>query len=113
MTTNEWDVSCNEFNEQILNTTVYFKLIYLDNSILVWIGTAPLLNNLSVGLPLSNGEVRSTKILAQSSDILSLKLSERLAKKTKKQIFVSTEIQTENEQLTSAIEARLFQEINR
>lgn len=44
-------ISVSDFTRHILDKIVHFKIIKLDESLFVWIGTNPVLSNMAVAMP--------------------------------------------------------------
>ncbi|GFR83866.1 proteasome assembly chaperone 4 [Elysia marginata] len=68
-----------DFSENMTDKTVYFKLMLLDGSFFVWIGTEPRLANMAVSMPPKYENTPSTSVLLgskseENSASLALKL---------------------------------------
>ncbi|KAK3761073.1 hypothetical protein RRG08_022477 [Elysia crispata] len=100
-----------DFTENFSDTTVHFKLMVLDSSFFVWIGTDPKLANIAVSMPPKYDDLPSTStLLGSKSEENSASLSLKLAKKFKQQVFVSCSVPFDP-QLSLLIEKRLMEEL--
>ncbi|KAK2556923.1 Proteasome assembly chaperone 4 [Acropora cervicornis] len=99
------------FSDTLLDQTVYFQVLRMKDSLYIWIGSSPELSSLAVAMCTRYDSVPSVaNLLGSKADLNSSTLAQRLAKKTKKQCFVSYNVPTEN-MLLSLVEQRINQEI--
>lgn len=100
-----------DFCENIADKTVHFKLMVMDSSFFVWIGTEPTLANMAVAMPPKYENIPSTStILGSQSEENSASLALKLAKKFKQQVFVSCSVPFDP-QVSLLIEKRLMEEL--
>ncbi|RUS84997.1 hypothetical protein EGW08_007242 [Elysia chlorotica] len=100
-----------DFAENFSDKTVHFKLMVLDSSFFVWIGTDPKLANMAVAMPPKFDNLPSTSTLFGSKcEETSASLSVKLAKKFQQQVFVSCSVPFDP-QLSLLIEKRLVEEL--
>ncbi|XP_014671831.1 PREDICTED: proteasome assembly chaperone 4-like [Priapulus caudatus] len=89
-------VSLHSFSEKLLDKHVHFQIYCLKDSCLIWIGHDPaVMKNLSVAMPnprLSACPVATSHLMGDFDDTTSTALAERLSKKTKQQVFVSSNL---------------------
>ncbi|KAM5156664.1 proteasome assembly chaperone 4 [Mantella aurantiaca] len=106
-------ISIHNFSDKICDKTVHFHVMSLQDCFLLWIGLSPSLCNLAVAMCSRYDSVPlSALILGDKSDPTSGSFAQRLAKKTKKQVFVSISIPTNDSQLLLLIEKRIKQEMD-
>lgn len=99
------------FSDTLLDQTVHFQVLKMKDSLYIWIGSSPELSSLAVAMCTRYDSVPSVaNLLGSKADLNSSTLAQRLAKKTKKQCFVSYNVPTENMML-SLVEQRINQEI--
>lgn len=99
------------FSDTLLDQTVHFQVLRMKDSLYIWIGSSPELSSLAVAMCTRYDSVPSVaNLLGSKADLNSSTLAQRLAKKTKKQCFVSYNVPTEN-MLLSLVEQRINQEI--
>ncbi|CAM5091371.1 unnamed protein product [Eretmochelys imbricata] len=99
---------CGRAGEQL----VHFHAMRLRDSLFLWVGAEPALRSLAVAMcsPYDSIPV-STSLLGGASDTISNSLAQRLARKTKKQIFVSYNLQNTDSSFTLHIENRIKEEM--
>lgn len=101
----------HSFSDTLLDQIVHFQVLRMKDSLYIWIGSSPELSSLAVAMCTRYDSVPSVaNLLGSKADLNSSTLAQRLAKKTKKQCFVSYNVPTEN-MLLSLVEQRINQEI--
>ncbi|XP_018419849.1 PREDICTED: proteasome assembly chaperone 4 [Nanorana parkeri] len=106
-------ISIHNFSDKICDKPVHFHVMSLQDCFLLWFGFSPSLSNLAVGMcSRFDSAPLSTLILGDKSDPTASSFAQRLAKKTKKQVFVSISIPTNDSQLLMLIEKRIKQEMD-
>ncbi|GFO20731.1 proteasome assembly chaperone 4 [Plakobranchus ocellatus] len=109
----ETKIKILDFSENLLDKTVHFKLMTLDSSFFVWIGTNLQLTNMAVSMPPIFDNTPSTStILGSKCEETSASLALKLAKKFKQQVFVSCTVPFDP-QLSLLIEKRLMEELKK
>ncbi|XP_040182537.1 proteasome assembly chaperone 4-like [Rana temporaria] len=99
-------------SSHLCDRAVHFHVMSLQDCFLVWVGFSPSLRNLAMAMCSRYDTVPlSTLILGDKSDPTSSSFAQRLAMKTKKQVFVSISIPTTDSQLLLLIEKRIKQEM--
>ncbi|OCT76385.1 hypothetical protein XELAEV_18031584mg, partial [Xenopus laevis] len=100
-------------SEKICEQLVHFHVMAMEDCFFLWVGLSPLLANLSVAMcrRFKNNNM-STLVLGDTSDIMSTSFAQRLAKKTKKQVFSSMNIPNKESQLMILVEKRIRQEMD-
>ncbi|XP_059156633.1 proteasome assembly chaperone 4-like [Physella acuta] len=106
-------LSVLDFSDNLLEKTVYFKIIKLEESFFIWVGANPILSNMAVAMPAKYGNIPSGSVLfGGKSEHTSSALAQKLAKKYNSQVFISCSIPFEPT-LSLAVERRLVQELNK
>ncbi|XP_073487078.1 proteasome assembly chaperone 4 [Aquarana catesbeiana] len=106
-------ISIHNFSDKLCDKAVHFHVMSLQDCFLVWVGFSPSLRNLAMAMCSRYDTVPlSTLILGDKSDPTSSSFAQRLAMKTKKQVFVSISIPTTDNQLLLLIEKRIKQEMD-
>ncbi|XP_054841607.1 proteasome assembly chaperone 4 [Eublepharis macularius] len=99
---------CGRLSEQL----VHFHAMRLRDSLFLWIGEAPQLSSLAVAMCTPRDSIpASTSLLGDASDSTSNCLAQRLASKTKKQIFVSYNIKNTDSSFILLVENRIKEEM--
>ncbi|XP_061446912.1 proteasome assembly chaperone 4 isoform X2 [Rhineura floridana] len=99
---------CGRLSEQL----VQFHAMRLRDSLFLWIGESPELSNLAVAMCTPRDSIpASTLLFGNASDSTSNSLAQRLASKTKKQIFVSYNIQNTDNSFILLVENRIKEEM--
>lgn len=99
------------FSEMILDQKVHFQILKMTDSLYFWIGNSLEMDSLAVAMCTKFDSVPSVvNLMGNKADLSSSTLAQRLAKKTKKQCFVSYNIPTEN-MLLGLVEQRINKEI--
>nr|XP_033790725.1 proteasome assembly chaperone 4 [Geotrypetes seraphini] len=105
-------VSLHNFSEKISEQQVHFHVMGMADCFLLWIGTAPTLSNLAVAMCNRFDPVPvSTLLLGDTSDTTSSSFAQRLAKKTKKQVFVSYNLPLADGNFILLVENRIKKEM--
>ncbi|KAG8442463.1 hypothetical protein GDO86_011306 [Hymenochirus boettgeri] len=106
-------VTIHNFSEKICDRTVYFHVMAMDDCFFLWVGLSANLEHLAVAMCSRYDSVPlSTSVLGDPSDTTSTSFAQRLAKKTKKQVFASINISHNESQLMLLIEKRIKQEMD-
>ncbi|XP_074843842.1 proteasome assembly chaperone 4 isoform X2 [Carettochelys insculpta] len=99
---------CGRAGEQL----VHFHAMRLRDSLFLWVGAEPALRSLAVAMCRPHDSIPvSTSLLGDASDTASNSLAQRLARKTKKQVFVSYNLQNTDSSFTLHIENRIKEEM--
>ncbi|XP_018615879.1 proteasome assembly chaperone 4 [Scleropages formosus] len=110
--TAEEAISIHNFSEKILEQAVHFHVMKMRGGFFLWVGSAPLLANLAVSMSSRYDSMPlSTLLLGDPSDTTSSSLAQRLAKKTKKQVFVSYSLPSTDSNLILLVEKRIKKEM--
>uniref|UniRef100_A0A8D0HDI7 Proteasome assembly chaperone 4 n=1 Tax=Sphenodon punctatus TaxID=8508 RepID=A0A8D0HDI7_SPHPU len=105
-------ICLHEFSGRLGEQLVHFHLMRLQGSLFLWVGAAPLLSNLAVAMCTPRDSIPvSTSVLGDASDTTSSSLAQRLARKTKKQIFVSYNLENTESNFILLIENRIKEEM--
>ncbi|KAL4630999.1 proteasome assembly chaperone 4 [Arapaima gigas] len=105
-------ISVHDFSEKILEQLVHFHVMKLRGGFFLWVGAAPRLDNLAVSMSSRFDSMPlSTLLLGDPSDTTPNSLAQRLAKKTKKQVFVSYSLPSTDSNLTLLVENRIKKEM--
>lgn len=105
-------ISVHNFSEKILEHTVHFHVMKLSGGFFLWLGSSPVLNNLAVSMcsKLDCTPV-STLVLGDPSDPSPAALAQRLAKKTQKQVYVSSSLPQTDPTFSLLVEGRINKEL--
>ena len=105
-------IKVHNFSENILNQDIHFHVMKLNGEFFLWVGASPVLSNLAVSMNSKYDSMPlSSLLLGEPSDTSSNSLAQRLAKKTKKQVFVSYSIPGTDAQLAILVEKRINKEM--
>ncbi|KAI3368122.1 hypothetical protein L3Q82_007855 [Scortum barcoo] len=105
-------LSVHNFSEKILEQVVHFHVLKLSGGFLLWVGSAPLLSNLAVSMSCRHDSMPlSTLVMGDPSNTAPNALAQRLAKKTKKQVFVSYSLPMTDPNLSLLVENRIKKEL--
>nr|XP_057928295.1 proteasome assembly chaperone 4 [Doryrhamphus excisus] len=105
-------ISVHNFSERILEQTVHFHVMKLSGGFFLWVGSSPLLSNLAVSMSSRYDSMPlSTLVMGDPSDTMPNSLAQRLAKKTKKQVFVSYSLPAADSSLSLLVENRIKKEL--
>ena len=103
-------ITTTDFSELILEKKVFFKVIRLQDSFFIWIGIQPQMMNMAVAMPTASGAASASLLFGNKMDISPSTLAQKLAKKYKKQFFISCSIPFD-QNLSILIEKRIAQEM--
>jgi len=101
-----------DFSDVILENKVFFKIIQLQDSFFIWIGMKPQMMNMAVAMPTTEGAASASLLFGNKMDISPSSLAQKLAKKYKKQFFISCSIPFD-QNLSVLIEKRIAQELTK
>uniref|UniRef100_A0A8C7EDZ0 Proteasome assembly chaperone 4 n=1 Tax=Nothoprocta perdicaria TaxID=30464 RepID=A0A8C7EDZ0_NOTPE len=102
----------HDFSGQLGEQLVHFHAMRLRDSLFLWVGAAPALASLAVAMCSPRDSVPvSASLLGDPSDPAGVSLARRLASKTKKQIFVSYNLQNTDSNFSLLIENRIKEEM--
>ncbi|XP_077389844.1 proteasome assembly chaperone 4 [Festucalex cinctus] len=105
-------ISVHNFSERLMEQTVHFHVMKLSGGFFLWVGSSPLLSNMAVSMSSRYDSMPlSTLVMGDPSDTSLNSLAQRLAKKTKKQVFVSCSLPTSDSGLSLLVEKRIKKEI--
>ncbi|XP_023679465.1 proteasome assembly chaperone 4 [Paramormyrops kingsleyae] len=106
-------ISVHDFSEKILEQVVHFHVMKMKGGFFLWIGATPNLSNLAVSMSSKYDSMPlSTLLLGDPSDTAPNALAQRLAKKTKKQVFVSYSLPSTDSSLMLLVENRIKKEMD-
>ncbi|XP_006004498.1 proteasome assembly chaperone 4 [Latimeria chalumnae] len=105
-------ICLHNFSERILDRPVHFHVMKMRDCFFLWVGAAPQLTNLAVAMcsKLDSSPV-STLILGDASDTTTNSFAQRLAKKTKKQVFASYNLPNVDASFSLLVEDRIKKEM--
>ncbi|KAM9637052.1 proteasome assembly chaperone 4 [Morphnus guianensis] len=105
-------IALHDFSGRLGEQRVHFHAMRLRDSLFLWVGAAPALASLAVAMCSPRDSVPvAASLLGDPSDTASACLARRLASKTKKQIFVSYNLQNTDSNFTLLIENRIKEEM--
>ncbi|XP_071342662.1 proteasome assembly chaperone 4 [Trachinotus anak] len=105
-------ISVHNFSEKILEQVVHFHVMKLSGGFFLWVGSTPALSNLAVSMSSRYDSMPlSTLVMGDPSNTAPNSLSQRLAKKTKKQVFVSYSLPMTDSNLSLLVENRIKKEL--
>ncbi|XP_032079005.1 proteasome assembly chaperone 4-like isoform X2 [Thamnophis elegans] len=108
----EAGISLHNFCGRLAEQVVHFHAMRLRDSLFLWVGDGPELSNLAVAMCNPRDSIpASTLLFGNASDNTSNSLAQRLASKTKKQIFVSYSIQNTDNSFILLVENRIKEEM--
>ncbi|KAM3840395.1 proteasome assembly chaperone 4 isoform 2-T2 [Vipera latastei] len=108
----EGGISLHNFCGRLAEHLVHFHAMRLQDSLFLWIGDGPELSNLAVAMCTPRDSIpASTLLFGNASDNTSNSLAQRLASKTKKQIFVSYNVQNTDSSFILLVENRIKEEM--
>ncbi|CAL1544364.1 unnamed protein product [Lymnaea stagnalis] len=106
-------IAITDFSENLLDKTIYFKIIKLDDSFFAWVGCNPILSNMAVAMPAKYGSIPTSSVLFGSkSEQTSSTLAQKLVKRFNRQAFVSCSVPFDPS-LSLLIEKRLVEELSK
>ncbi|XP_060630735.2 proteasome assembly chaperone 4 [Anolis sagrei] len=105
-------ISVHDFRGRLAEELVHFHAMRLRDSLFLWVGDAPRLGNLALAMNSPRDSIPvSTLLFGDTSDNTSTSLAQKLASKTKKQIFVSYNIQNTDSGFILLVENRIKEEM--
>lgn len=105
-------ISVHNFTEKVLEQVVHFHVMKFSGGFFLWVGSAPVLSNLAVSMSSRYDSMPlSTLVLGDPSNTAPNSLAQRLAKKTKKQVFVSYSLPMTDSNLSLLVEDRIKKEL--
>ncbi|KAM6135308.1 proteasome assembly chaperone 4 [Pterocles gutturalis] len=105
-------IALHDFSGRLGEQRVHFHAMRLRDSLFLWVGAAPALVSLAVAMCSPRDSVPvAASLLGDRSDTVSACLARRLASKTRKQIFVSYNLQNTDSNFTLLIENRIKEEM--
>ncbi|XP_070816693.1 proteasome assembly chaperone 4 [Chaetodon trifascialis] len=105
-------ITMHNFSEKILEQVVHFHVMKLSGGFFLWVGSTPVLSNLAVSMSSKYDSMPlSSLVMGDPSDTAPNSLAQRLAKKTKKQVFVSCSLPMTDPNLSLLVENRIKKEL--
>ncbi|XP_028912295.1 proteasome assembly chaperone 4-like [Ornithorhynchus anatinus] len=105
-------ISLHNFSARLWEQLIHFHVMQLTDSLFLWVGAAPSLRNLAVAMCSRYDSIPlTTSLIGDASDTTSNSKAQRLARKTKKQVFVSYILQNTDCNFTLLIENRIKEEM--
>ncbi|XP_037530387.1 proteasome assembly chaperone 4 [Nematolebias whitei] len=105
-------VNVHNFSEKVMEQVVHFHVMKLSDGFFLWVGSAPVLSNLAVSMNSRYDSVPlSSLLMGDPSDTAANSLAQRLAKRTKKQVFVSYSLPMSDSSLSLLVENRIKKEL--
>ncbi|XP_064639815.1 proteasome assembly chaperone 4-like [Lineus longissimus] len=111
MTTCDSKNEHDTFSDSLLDLEVNFQVIKMEGSFFLWIGKDPYFGNLAMALTTKfEKNPLGTHLHGDRNDDFSITLAQKLAKKTGKQVFVSSCL-PHDRQLMPLVEKRVAEEM--
>nr|XP_046247571.1 proteasome assembly chaperone 4 [Scatophagus argus] len=105
-------ITVHNFSEKILEQVVHFHVMKLSGGFFLWVGSAPDLSNLALSMSSKYDAMPlSTLVMGDPSNTTPNSLAQRLAKKTKKQVYVSYSLPVTDVNLSLLVENRIKKEL--
>lgn len=105
-------ITVHNFSERILEQVIHFHVMKLSSGFFLWVGSSPVLSNLAVSMSSKYDSMPlSTLVMGDPSNTAPNSLAQRLAKKTKKQVFVSYSLPVTDSNLSLLVENRIKKEL--
>lgn len=105
-------ISLHNFSEKILEQVIHFHVMKFSGGFFLWIGSSPVMSNLAVSMSSKYDSMPlSTLVMGDPSNTAPNSLAQRLAKKTKKQVFVSYSVPVTDSNLSLLVENRIKKEL--
>ncbi|XP_078544166.1 proteasome assembly chaperone 4 [Lissotriton helveticus] len=105
-------ISLHDFSEKLGELRVHFHVMRLSGGFFLWVGSSGSFSSLAVAMCSRYDSIPvATCILGDSSDTTSSSFAQRLAKKTKKLVFVSYNLPNTDGNLALLVENRIKQEM--
>lgn len=103
----------HSFSTEIADSIIHFQVLKMEKSLFIWIGTGTDPTFSDLGMALVTNYDRSplcTRLMGAHTDVTSLNLASRLAKKFQKAVYVSYNVPSDRLSLP-AVENQLQEEI--
>ncbi|XP_029285320.1 proteasome assembly chaperone 4 [Cottoperca gobio] len=105
-------ITVHNFSERILEQVIHFHVMKLSGGFFLWVGSSPVLSNLAVSISSKYDSMPlSTLVMGDPSNTASNSLAQRLAKKTKKQVYVSYSLPMTDTNFSLLVENRIKKEL--
>uniref|UniRef100_A0A3Q3X8Q3 Proteasome assembly chaperone 4 n=1 Tax=Mola mola TaxID=94237 RepID=A0A3Q3X8Q3_MOLML len=105
-------ITVHNFSEKILEQVVHFHVTKLSGGFFLWVGSSPELSNLAVSMSSKYDSMPlSTLVMGDPSNTAPNSLAQRLAKKTKKQVYVSYSLPITDSNMSLLVENRIKKEL--
>ncbi|XP_068581098.1 proteasome assembly chaperone 4 [Cebidichthys violaceus] len=105
-------ITVHNFSERILEQVIHFHVMKLSGGFFLWVGSSPVLSNLAVSMSSRYDSMPlSTLVMGDPSNTAPNSLAQRLAKKTKKQVYVSYSLPMTNSNISLLVEDRIKKEV--
>ncbi|XP_075901461.1 proteasome assembly chaperone 4 [Nelusetta ayraudi] len=105
-------ITVHNFSERILEQVIHFHVMKMSGGFFLWVGSAPELSNLAVSMCSKYDSMPlSTLVLGDPSNTAPNSLAQRLAKKTKKQVYVSCSLPVTDGNVGLLVEDRIKKEL--
>ncbi|XP_035510000.1 proteasome assembly chaperone 4 [Morone saxatilis] len=105
-------ITVHNFSEKILEQVVHFHVMKLSGGFFLWVGSSPVLSNLAVSMSSRYDSMPlSTLVMGDPSNTAPTSLAQRLAKKTKKQVYVSYSVPMTDSNFSLLVENRIKKEL--
>ncbi|KAJ7338488.1 hypothetical protein JRQ81_012380 [Phrynocephalus forsythii] len=105
-------ISLHNFCASLGEHLVHFHAMRLRDSLFLWVGEGPELGNLAVAMCNPRDSIPASSLLfGDASDSTSSSLAQRLASKTKKQIFASYNVRNTDSSFILLVENRIKEEM--
>ncbi|XP_033821224.1 proteasome assembly chaperone 4 [Periophthalmus magnuspinnatus] len=105
-------ISVHNFSEKIMEQVVHFHVMKLNEGFFLWVGSSPVLSNLAVSMSSRYDSMPlSSLVMGDPSNTAANTLAQRLAKRTKKQVFVSYSLAVTDCNLSLLVENRIKKEL--
>uniref|UniRef100_G3NMH6 Proteasome assembly chaperone 4 n=1 Tax=Gasterosteus aculeatus aculeatus TaxID=481459 RepID=G3NMH6_GASAC len=106
-------ITVHNFSERILEQVIHFHVMKLSGGFFLWVGSSPVLSNLAVSMGSRYDSMPlSTLVMGDPSNTAANSMAQRLAKKTKKQVFVSYSLPMTDSNLSLSVEQRIKKELH-
>ncbi|XP_071774519.2 proteasome assembly chaperone 4 [Centroberyx gerrardi] len=105
-------ITVHNFSEKILEQVIHFHVMKLSGGFFLWVGSTPVLSNLAVSMSSKYDSMPlSSLVMGDPSNTAPNSLAQRLAKKMKKQVFVSYSLPMTDSNLSLLVENRIKKEL--
>ncbi|KAL3047000.1 hypothetical protein OYC64_021263 [Pagothenia borchgrevinki] len=105
-------ITVHNFSEKILEQSIHFHVMKLSGGFFLWVGSSPVLSNLAVSMSSKYDSMPlSTLVMGDPSNTAANSLAQRLAKKTKKQVYVSYSLPMTDNNFSLLVEKRIKKEL--